>query len=165
MIKNEENKKDNSPFYSHSSSAHRDSNNMTSSKGGGFGLCLLSVFALLLVFSMPVKASNFEFTEVIEGMASDVPIEGEEEPAEDGEEEKSIFYTLTEEQFQELLSIREAGEEEPAELSEEIAIDSFLESPVQVDRYQYEIIKRFEFLQYAAAIVIGLLFIAIFRAK
>lgn len=44
-------------------------------------------------------------------------------------------------------------------------LEEFESSPVYVDRYEYEILKRLEFIQYAAAIIIALLFLLIFRRK
>ena len=50
-------------------------------------------------------------------------------------------------------------EEEPTELEE------FLQEPIAVDRYQYEILKKLEFMQYAQAIMVTLIFILIFKRK
>lgn len=53
--------------------------------------------------------------------------------------------------------------------SEEITIyDNLAEfeaSSVFVDRYQYELLKRLEFLQYGLVIMIGLIFVLIFKKK
>ena len=50
-------------------------------------------------------------------------------------------------------------DEEPTELEE------FLQEPLEVNRYQYEILKRMEFMQYAQALMIALIFILIFKRK
>ncbi len=50
-------------------------------------------------------------------------------------------------------------DEEPTEL------EAFLQEPIAVDRYQYEILKRMEFMQYAQALMIALIFILIFKRK
>lgn len=53
--------------------------------------------------------------------------------------------------------------------SEEITIyenlSEFEASSVLVDRYQYELLKRLEFLQYGLVIMIGLIFVLIFKKK
>lgn len=53
--------------------------------------------------------------------------------------------------------------------SEEITIyenlAEFEASSVLVDRYQYELLKRLEFLQYSQVIMIGLIFVLIFKKK
>lgn len=43
--------------------------------------------------------------------------------------------------------------------------EAFMESPVYVTRYEYELLNRLEFIQYALAIVIALLFLLIFKKK
>lgn len=43
--------------------------------------------------------------------------------------------------------------------------EEFLSSPATVTRYEYEILKRLEFMQYGALILIGLIFILIFKKK
>ena len=43
--------------------------------------------------------------------------------------------------------------------------EEFMESPVYVTRYENELLSRLEFLQYAMAIVIALLFLLIFKKK
>lgn len=45
------------------------------------------------------------------------------------------------------------------------SLDEFLQEPLAVDRYQYEILKRLEFIQYALAILISLIFVLIFKRK
>lgn len=43
--------------------------------------------------------------------------------------------------------------------------EEFMESPVYVTRYENELLSRLEFIQYALAIVIALLFLLIFKKK
>ena len=43
--------------------------------------------------------------------------------------------------------------------------EEFMESPVYVTRYENELLNRLEFIQYALAIVIALLFLLIFKKK
>lgn len=43
--------------------------------------------------------------------------------------------------------------------------DEFAASPVYVTRYEYELLNRLEFIQYALVIVIALLFLLFFRKK
>lgn len=54
-------------------------------------------------------------------------------------------------------------------LDEEIIVyenlSEFEASTAVVDRYQYELLKRLEFMQYAQAIMIGLIFVLIFKKK
>ncbi len=45
------------------------------------------------------------------------------------------------------------------------SLDEFEALPVTVSRYEYEILKRLEFLQYSQVILIGLIFILIFKKK
>ena len=42
-------------------------------------------------------------------------------------------------------------------------LDEFLNSPIQLDLYQYHVLKRLEFIQYAFCIVIALLFFNLLR--
>lgn len=65
----------------------------------------------------------------------------------------SILMKLNEENFTE-----EATEEYEVCTDEEV----FRESTIQVDLYQYTILKRLEFMQYAVCIVIALLFLLIY---
>lgn len=44
-------------------------------------------------------------------------------------------------------------------------LEEFEASPATVDRYEYEILKRLEFLQYSQMILIGLIFVLIFKKK
>jgi hypothetical protein len=44
-------------------------------------------------------------------------------------------------------------------------LEEFESSSAYVDRFQYELIKKFEFIQYAAAIMIALLFLLLFKKK
>lgn len=44
-------------------------------------------------------------------------------------------------------------------------LEAFLSSPVSVTRYEYEILKRITYMQYAATISVGLIFILIFKTK
>jgi hypothetical protein len=44
-------------------------------------------------------------------------------------------------------------------------LEEFEASSAYVDRFQYEILKKFEFIQYAAAIMIALLFLLLFKKK
>lgn len=44
-------------------------------------------------------------------------------------------------------------------------LDEFEASTAFVDRYQYELLKRLEFLQYSQVIMIGLIFVLIFKKK
>lgn len=43
--------------------------------------------------------------------------------------------------------------------------EEFMESPIYVTRYQNEILNKLEFIQYASAIMIALLFLLIFKKK
>ncbi len=43
--------------------------------------------------------------------------------------------------------------------------ESFLASPVYVTRYEYEVLNKLEFIQYALAIMIALLFLLFFKKK
>lgn len=43
--------------------------------------------------------------------------------------------------------------------------EAFMESPVYVTRYENELLSRLEFIQYALAIMIALLFLLIFKKK
>ena len=43
--------------------------------------------------------------------------------------------------------------------------EEFMASPMYVTRYEYELLGRMEFIQYALAIVIALLFLLIFKKK
>lgn len=43
--------------------------------------------------------------------------------------------------------------------------ETFMESPVYVTRYENELLSRLEFIQYALAIIIALLFLLIFKKK
>lgn len=43
--------------------------------------------------------------------------------------------------------------------------EDFMESPLYVTRYENEVLKKLEFMQYAQAIMIALLFLLIFRKK
>lgn len=57
----------------------------------------------------------------------------------------------------------EAASEEEIPVYE--TLEEFLASPANVDRYQYEILKRLEFMQYSQMILIGLIFVLIFKKK
>jgi hypothetical protein len=57
----------------------------------------------------------------------------------------------------------EAASEEEIPVYE--SLDEFLASPANIDRYQYEILKRLEFMQYSQMILIGLIFVLIFKKK
>ena len=61
-----------------------------------------------------------------------------------------------------------------AQLAEETAadevvlyesLDEFVAAPATVSRYEYEILQRLEFLQYSQVILIGLIFVLIFKKK
>ena len=43
--------------------------------------------------------------------------------------------------------------------------EDFMESPVYVTRYENELLSRLDFIQYALAIVVALLFLLIFKKK
>lgn len=43
--------------------------------------------------------------------------------------------------------------------------EEFMESPVYVTRYENELLSRLDFIQYALAIIIALLFLLIFKKK
>ena len=43
--------------------------------------------------------------------------------------------------------------------------DEFMESPVYVTRYENELLSRLDFIQYALAIIVALLFLLIFKKK
>ena len=43
--------------------------------------------------------------------------------------------------------------------------EEFMESPVYVTRYENELLSRLDFIQYALAIVVALLFLLIFKKK
>lgn len=69
---------------------------------------------------------------------------------------------LTSEAFNQLI------ENQASESSEEIIydnLDEFLQQPAKVSRYEYEILKKLEYLQYAIAILIALIFLLIFRVE
>lgn len=58
--------------------------------------------------------------------------------------------------------------EESAQSEEIVVYDDLAEfeaSSALVDRYQYELLKRLEFLQYSQVIMIGLIFVLIFKKK
>ena len=92
-----------------------------------------------------------------------LPGEQDEEPEEEPEEENS----LSDNSMEDDEGTEEELEEEISTLSlENIEVCSDLEafesSTVQVDLYQYTILNRLEFIQYALCIVIALLFLQIF---
>lgn len=69
---------------------------------------------------------------------------------------------LTSEAFNQLI------ENQALESSEEIIydnLDEFLQQPAKVSRFEYEILKKLEYLQYAIAILIALIFLLIFRVE
>lgn len=43
--------------------------------------------------------------------------------------------------------------------------EAFMESPVYVTRYENELLSRLDFIQYALAIIVALLFLLIFKKK
>lgn len=43
--------------------------------------------------------------------------------------------------------------------------EEFMESPVYVTRYENELLSRLDFIQYALAIIVALLFLLIFKKK
>ena len=43
--------------------------------------------------------------------------------------------------------------------------EEFMESPVYVTRYENELLSRLDFIQYALAIMVALLFLLIFKKK
>lgn len=45
------------------------------------------------------------------------------------------------------------------------SLEEFEATPASVTRYEYEVLKRLEFLQYSQAILIGLIFVLIFKKK
>lgn len=144
-------------------------------------LLLLTVF--LTVGSEPVYASNLDTfdesvfpdspkEEITEVDDEDIPI-SEEEIFDDEipiSEEEPIFSDqddelldsdsetdiLTEE-TEPLLEIQQTEQIQYTDL------DEFLNSPVQLDLYQYHVLKRLEFIQYAFCIVIALLFFNLLR--
>lgn len=63
-----------------------------------------------------------------------------------------VPYTTSEETSEDLFPVYDTYEE-------------FMESPVYVTRYENELLSRLEFIQYALAIVIALLFLLIFKKK
>lgn len=63
-----------------------------------------------------------------------------------------VPYTVSEESSSDLFPVYDTYE-------------AFMESPVYVTRYENELLNRLEFIQYALAIVIALLFLLIFKKK
>lgn len=59
----------------------------------------------------------------------------------------------------------EEPEPDPTDPIEYGDLEEFLEQPVTVNRYEYEILKKLEFLQYAFVIELALIFLLIFRKK
>lgn len=64
-----------------------------------------------------------------------------------------------------LIAYYEAKLTESQELTEYEDLAEFEATPAQVSRYEYEILKRLEFMQYTQLILIGLIFILIFKKK
>lgn len=144
-------------------------------------LFLLTVF--LTVGSEPVYASNLDTSnelvlpdtveeEITEVDDEDIPISEEEivddeipiskeEPILSDQDDElldsdSETDILTEE-TEPLLEIQQTEQIQYTDL------DEFLNSPVQLDLYQYHVLKRLEFIQYAFCIVIALLFFNLLR--
>lgn len=138
-----------------------------------------SVLMLMLLFS-PAVVNAAEITEAtIESTESSVVEESEtsesvSESLDPGIESESTIESevgttvvtggivLSSEAFNQLI------ENQAAESSEEIIydnLDDFLQQPAKVSRYEYEILKKLEYLQYAIAILIALIFLLIFRVE
>ena len=127
-----------------------------------------------------VNSSDSPDTEIIddslvqeeEEMGSDSSV-GEEEPETSPDEELDILpEEILEETEEEILETDSGdfffnGEEEISSyVLENVEVytdlDAFESSTIQVDLYQYTILNRLEFIQYALCIVIALLFLQIF---
>lgn len=138
-----------------------------------------SVLMLMFLFS-PVVVNAAEITEAtIESTESSVVEESEtsesvSESLDPGIESESTIESevgttvvtggivLSSEAFNQLI------ENQAAESSEEFIyenLDEFLQQPAKVSRYEYEILKKLEYLQYAIAILIALIFLLIFRVE
>lgn len=138
-----------------------------------------SVLMLMFLFS-PAVVNAAEITEEL--IESSVSSEAEEsetseigtENLEPGSETESTIESeagttvitggvvLSSEAFNQLI------ENQAAESSEEIIydnLDEFLQQPAKVSRFEYEILKKLEYLQYAIAILIALIFLLIFRVE
>lgn len=144
-------------------------------------LFLLTVF--LTVGSEPVYASNLDTSDesvlpdpveedIVETENEDIPIS--EEEIVDDEIPISKEEPILSDQDDELLdsdSETDILADETTQLleiqqTEQIQytdLDEFLNSPVQLDLYQYHVLKRLEFIQYAFCIVIALLFFNLLR--
>lgn len=64
-----------------------------------------------------------------------------------------------------LIEYFEAQMMDSQELMQYDSLEEFEATPAQVTRYEYEILKRLEFMQYTQLILIGLIFILIFKKK
>lgn len=64
-----------------------------------------------------------------------------------------------------LISYFETQMTDTQELTVYENLTEFEDTPAQVTRYEYEILKRLEFMQYTQLILIGLIFILIFKKK
>lgn len=138
-----------------------------------------SVLMLMFLF-FPIFVNAAEITEeTIESTESSVVEESEtsesvSERLDPGIESESTIESevgttvvtggivLSSEAFNQLI------ENQAAESSEEIIydnLDEFLQQPAKVSRYEYEILKKLEYLQYAIAILIALIFLLIFRVE
>lgn len=138
-----------------------------------------SVLMLMFLFS-PAVVNAAEITEVtIESSESSEPEESETgetwtENSDLGSESESTIESeagttvitggvvLSSEAFNQLI------ENQASESSEEIIydnLDEFLQQPAKVSRFEYEILKKLEYLQYAIAILIALIFLLIFRVE
>lgn len=144
-----------------------------------------SLLMLLLMFMIfiPVNVGAAELSSVESEESSSVE-EASDPIDNNGNEESSLEYSdltsesestfesepgttvitggvvLTTEAFQQLLEAHEPSEEVIYD-----NLDEFLQQPAKVSRFEYEIVKKMEYLQYAIAILIALIFLLIFRVE
>lgn len=94
--------------------------------------------------------------------SEDIP-EDEENEGDSKEESQEESEEKSDEDSEEELEVTEIiyySESEPVEICTDL--ETFESSTIQVDLYQYTILNRLEFIQYALCIVIALLFLQIF---
>lgn len=136
-------------------------------------LMLMFLFSPAVVNAAEITEVPVESTESTEAEDSEMNETGTENLDPGSESESTIEsevgtsvvtggIVLSSEAFNQLI------ENQAAESSEEIIydnLDEFLQQPAKVSRFEYEILKKLEFLQYAIAILIALIFLLIFRVE
>lgn len=136
-------------------------------------LMLMFLFSPVVVNAAEITEATIESTESSEAEESETSEIGTENLEPGSETESTIEseagttvitggVVLTSEAFNQLI------ENQATESSEEIIydnLDEFLQQPAKVSRFEYEILKKLEYLQYAIAILIALIFLLIFRVE